>query len=267
MWGGRLRRCCETLPACRQDAIRIGLLLPDIATVDPLLRTAADPGDHLELVQALEGIGDSSFANIGLAGDRRVGGIKPPGFVVEEIKQEDMENLQAAGADGAAMHAWLMGLPVKFPGAVPEQNRLFPGQRGELDRFCAALTPHRKRSIRNLRLTRQTRQDPLGECRHELSCPRFCRGALEASDRSQFPASKWDLLFCRRYTRLGLPAPICISPTTSSCGAPHRAPLACLGFSDAVTPWQLPQVVQQHAHLFPFFPPWLGGCFCSGCPC
>ena len=40
-----LRRRCVTLPACRQDAIRIGLLLADIAAVDPLLRTAADPGD------------------------------------------------------------------------------------------------------------------------------------------------------------------------------------------------------------------------------
>ena len=79
---------------------------------------------HLELVQALEGIGDRAFAEVGLAGNRRVGGVQPPGCVVEEIEQEDVEHLQAAGADGAAMHAWLVGLPVKIPSAVPELERL-----------------------------------------------------------------------------------------------------------------------------------------------
>src|SRR3954470_11938158 len=129
MWGRHLRRRCVTQPAGRQEAIRIGLLLADIAAVYPLLRTAADPGDHPKLLQALEGIGDGAFAEIGLAGDRRVGGIQPPGCVVEEIEKEDVENLQAARADGAAMHAWLVGLPVKIPGAVPEFERLLLRQR------------------------------------------------------------------------------------------------------------------------------------------
>src|SRR4051794_12205050 len=38
--------------------------------------------------------------------------------------------------------------------------------------------------------------------------PRLSRGGGKAADRTQFPDSKGHLLFCRRCTRLGLPASI-----------------------------------------------------------
>src|SRR3954464_5175680 len=116
MQRGYLRRRLVPLPACRQEAVGIGLLSADIAAVYPLLRAAADPGDHPELMQAFEGIAGGAFAEVGFAAAPRIGGFQPPGFVVEKIEQEDMQDLQAAWADGAAMHAWLVGLSVKFPG-------------------------------------------------------------------------------------------------------------------------------------------------------
>src|SRR4051812_41197202 len=100
--------------------IGVGLLLADIAAVDPPLRAAADPGDHPEAMQALERLGDSAFAEVGLSGDRRIRGIQPAGRVVEEIEQENMQDLQGGGADGAAMLSRLVGLPIKVPCAVPE---------------------------------------------------------------------------------------------------------------------------------------------------
>src|SRR4051794_21872024 len=202
MWGWHLRRGLVTQPSCRQDAIGIGQLLADIAAVDPLLSTAADPGGYPEIVQPLEGIGDSAFAEIGLPGNCRIGRIQSAGRVVEEIKQEDMQDLQAAGADGAPVHAWLVGLPVKIPGAVPELESHLLRHWGELDWFCGALSPDRKFSIRLLGHNRQARQDLLGECGHRVCVLGLSRGALEAGDGTQFPASKWDLLFCQRYTRL-----------------------------------------------------------------
>src|SRR4051794_18466075 len=145
-----LRRRLVTQPSCWQDAIGIGLLLADIAAVDPLLRAAADPGNHPEAMQALERLGDSAFAEVGLSGDRRIRGIQPAGRVVEEIEQENMQDLQGGGADGAAMLSRLVGLPIKVPCAVPELKGRLLRQRGELDRFCGALSPDRKGSIRLL---------------------------------------------------------------------------------------------------------------------
>src|SRR3954454_7065701 len=168
MWGRHLRRRLIAQPACRQQAIGIGLLLADIAAVDPLLRTAADPGDDPEAMQALQRIGDSAFAEVGLAGDRRIGRIQPPGIVVEEIEQEDMQDLQGGGADGPAMHAWLVGLPIKVPRAVPELKRRLLWQWCELDRLRGALSPDRKGSMCLLGYHRQARQDLLEGYGHRV---------------------------------------------------------------------------------------------------
>src|SRR4051812_16886372 len=85
--------------------------------------------------------------------------------------------------------------------------------------------------------------------------PRLSRGAHEGNDRSQFPASKWGLLFCRRYPRLGLPAPIF---EYLRLGVP-AAPLIgrrwhVYGSGSAVAPWQLPHFLRQLASLSHFRP-------------
>src|SRR3954447_21089057 len=230
MQGRHLRRRLIAQPSCRQDAIRIGLLFADIAAVDPLLRTAADPGDNPETMQALEGIGDSAFAEVGLAGNRRIGGIQPPCCIVEEIEQEGMQYLQAAGADGAAMFAGFVSLPVKVSRAVPELESHLLRHWGELDWFCGALSPDRKFSIRLLRHNWQARQDPLGEYGHRCASSVEPRRPLrEATGRSS--PKQVGLAFLPEIHKIGVTSSnLCVSSTKASCGAPHRAPLACLGF-------------------------------------
>src|SRR4051812_30196303 len=115
MQGWHLRRWLVAQPPCRQETVGIGLLAADIAAVDPLFRAAADPGDNPEFTKPPEGIGDAAFAKVGLAGNRRIGGIQPACCVVEEIEQEDMQDLQAAVTDGAAMFAGDVCLAVKIP--------------------------------------------------------------------------------------------------------------------------------------------------------
>src|SRR4051812_17762362 len=164
-------------------------------------------------MQALEGIGDSAFAEVGLSGNRRVGGIQPPCCVVEEIEQEDMQDLQAAGADGAAMFAGFVRLPVKVPRAVPELESHLLRHWGELDWFCGALSPDRKFSIGLLRHNRQARQDPLGECRHR------CASSVEprrpwGGQQDAVPHKQVGLAFLPEIHKIGgVSANHCVSPT------------------------------------------------------
>ena len=163
-------------------------------------------------MQALEAVSDRAFAEVGLAGNRRVGGVKPAGFIVEEIEQEDMQDLQAAGADGAAMHAWLVGLPVKFPARCQSLTASFLGSGVNWTGFAvlSLQTGNGAYEISDLPgRPGRIRWKNVGMSCRVLGC---AEAPLRRATGRSSPTSKWGLLFCRRYTRLGLPAPIlCIS--------------------------------------------------------